>query len=228
MTFFISLSLSRDVHSSLNITFQGVILQISPPFLVFQYALFYDCTMTDVADLLKNHRSLSLSSPLIHPTLDQAEDLLNNPENYKRLFKKGYVTGYFNRLPKRITKENFRHLIRNHFVLFTMETPTRISAASFYATSMVGYGTRCITVHYYHVDQNADTLLSHTITHLNHALKVMPPGVKTGVHIYSQLGVDIDKVKEFFHGQLGIRKSTGMYSYDTAIMGGEWLGSSHL
>ena len=93
---------------------------------------------------------------------------------------------------------------------------------------MVGYGTRCVTKHYYHVDQNADTLLSHTITHLNHALKVMPPGVKMGVHIYSQLGMDIGKVKEFFHGRLGIRKSTGIFNYDTAIMAVEWLGSSNL
>ena len=56
------------------------------------------------------------------------------------------------------------------------------------------------------------------IEHLGHGLKVTPPGSKMGVAIlHSQLDVYIDKFKTYFQGRLGVKRSTGMYCYDTGI-----------
>ena len=107
-----------------------------------------------------------------------------------------------------------------------METPTKIAAVSFCAPNRVRSGATFIGVHYYHVNQNSDTLISHMIEHLGHGLKITPPGSKMSAAIHSQLDVDIEKFKGYFHGRLGVKYITG--GYETGIMCGEWLGSSNL
>ena len=217
--------LSYILISKLNILYFNMI-PLLPPYL--QHALFYDCTTKEVADVLDNQQSLSPAYPVVRPNIEQAEQLLTDPENYQRLFKTGYIVAFFNWLPRRLTKENIREVISVHNVVFSMETPKKIAAVSFCAPHRVGSGSTFIGVHYYHVNQNSDTLISHMIEHLGHGLKVTPPGSKMGVAIHSQLDVNIEKFKAYFHGRLGVKRSTGIFSYETGIMGGEWLGSSNL
>ena len=120
--------------------------------LYFQHALFYDCSTKEVADVVDNQQNLFPSYPPVHPTLEQAEQLLTDPENQQRLFNTGYIVAFFNWLPKRLTKQNICEVVSTHNVVFSMETPTKIAAVSFCAPHRVGSGATFIGVEYYHVN----------------------------------------------------------------------------
>lgn len=152
----------------------------------------------------------------VSPQPEEAIAKLSASHNAHSLFPSGYIIGYYNWLPQRITDSNIRRFVGAHRILLSMASAQQVAAVSFLVSQKVPRGSLS-GIHYYQNGADLFTFLHHMKDQMKHIINITNEKDEIVLYIRPSSGVNMDKVKEMLYPYLGSHKKDKYFHNDTGV-----------